>query len=175
VPTTARRLSEKELEEALLAAGDPTPDPTPEPTVAPTEATDDGAGDDGAGDDGAGDDGAGDDGAGDDGAGDDGAAYNYNDDGGGAYYGGGDYGGGDDDNGAADDQYATYGIGTYSSPYYANSATDDFTPLVPVVVDNGYIFNLGKVSFALIISRQFCPILWPTRVVVTFCSLPRLN
>jgi hypothetical protein len=61
--------------------------------------------------------------------------------------GGGDYGGGDDDDGgAADDQYATTGVGTYASPYYANSATDDFTPLIPYVVDNGNIFAFGKVS-----------------------------
>jgi hypothetical protein len=103
--------------------------PTEEPTAAPTEApaTDDGGGDDGAGDDGAGDDGAGDDGG------------NYGDNYGGEY-------GGNDDGGAADDQYATTGVGTYSSPYYANSATDDFVPLIPTVVDNGKIFAFGAVS-----------------------------
>lgn len=70
-----------------------------------------------------------------------------------AYYGFDDYAGDDggnyysapSDDGAADDAYATAGIGTYASPYYANSNTDDFSPLIPIVADNGLIFKFGKV------------------------------
>jgi hypothetical protein len=66
--------------------------------------------------------------------------------GGGGYY----YqatGGDDEGGGAADDTYATEGPGTYASPYYANSATDDFTPLIPVLADNGLIYRFGKVWY----------------------------
>lgn len=66
----------------------------------------------------------------DDGGGDDGAYYS-----------------GPSDDGATDEAYATAGIGTYASPYYANSNTDDFSPLIPNVVDNGFIFKFGKVIF----------------------------
>jgi hypothetical protein len=34
-----------------------------------------------------------------------------------------------------------------SSAYAANSETDDFTPLTPVLVDNGHIFAFAAVSF----------------------------
>ncbi len=60
---------------------------------------------------------------------------------------GGNYYSAPSDDGAADDAYATTGIGTYASPYYANSNTDDFSPLIPIVADNGLIFKFGKVIF----------------------------
>jgi hypothetical protein len=64
-----------------------------------------------------------------------------------------DTAGGDDDAGEADDDgYTNDGVGTYASPYYANAATDDFTPLIPLVFDNGKIFALGKVQICLVSS-----------------------
>lgn len=86
--------------------------------------------------------------------------------------GAGDDGAGDDGN-AADDQYATTGIGTYSDPYFANSATDDFQPLIPEVVDNGLIFALGRVC--LILATVYCTSLPYSRFtyVLWFSTEPR--
>lgn len=130
----------------------PSAEPTAEPTAARRrledadlelgsklsvhlDADDGGAADDGGG---------GADDGGNDGGDDQTQYYDDNAEDDGSYYYEGD--GAYDD--ATDDGYATEGIGTYASPYYANAATDDFSPLIPTLADNGLIFNIGKYSAA---------------------------